>query len=190
MHTHVIHFLRHSGTATSQHSRPGHCGPFLYHATLGNSGRFWRLQAPRRTSPSSRLRGRQNRTPRRHCRKHLTVRVPRFWAFSFPGFPGVLGISSRRPHSASPAKGRPCRRGVSSILRAHAHSTHWVVPWAGRWHRLPWPPTWTLAWQENAGRVPRGPGREGRGSPQPDRPCPWPGVRARQGSSCAFPRGS
>lgn len=86
-----------------------------------------------------------------------------------------LGISSRRPHSASPAKGRPSRRGVSAALHAHAHSTHRVVPWAGRWHRLPWPPTWALAWQENAGSVPRGPCREGRGitTARPTLPLAW-----------------
>lgn len=55
MHTHVIHFLLHSGTATSRHSRPGDGGPFFYPAVVGNSCWFRGLRGARqgRTSPSS-----------------------------------------------------------------------------------------------------------------------------------------
>lgn len=45
VHTHVIHFLLRSGTATSRHSRLGDCGPFFYPVMVGNSCRFRRLRA-------------------------------------------------------------------------------------------------------------------------------------------------
>lgn len=175
VHTHVIHFLLRSGTATSRHSRLGDCGPFFYPVMVGNSCRFRRLRAQGRSSSASHSPG--TKPPVHvgtcwalpaggHCPELPTIPSP--WFLSSGHFPpgfflGSLGVSSCRPHSGPSAAPLRCARLAAGSAGPRFHGARGSC--SGPPARARTSPTRRAqAWHPGVG-----------GPPQPARlPC-WPG---------------
>lgn len=170
MRTHVLHFLQHSGTATSRHSRPGHCGPFVYPGKRRPVGEAPGA-GPRFALPPAALQGAKPpahpdtrsawQTVRRTALSMSPSRVLCLWAFCSPGFPGV---SSAGPPWATSAQARTSRRWVSAVPRAQDFS--WVLLLARRHQGCPRSAPrvgLSVQRQERAGPAHRDRGREGRG---------------------------
>lgn len=147
MLTHVIHFLRHSGTATSRHSRPGHCGPFVYPGKRRPVGEAPGA-GPRFALPPAALQGAKPpahpdtrsawQTVRRTALSMSPSRVLCLWAFCSPGFPGVSSAAPPGlllPRRARLAVGSPQSRALRTLAGCYS--------WPGGTRGVPSrPPAW------------------------------------------------